>query len=360
MGYKFPLGPYHPAFEEGEYIELQLEGEMVVDAEIKIGFIHRAIEKSATKRTFIRDLGLVERTCGICSFHHSWAYCLAVEKAAGLEVPERAEYIRVLTAELERIHSHLMYLGAMAHKMGFDTLFMFTWSGREAVMDMLELLSGNRVNYAINTLGGVRRDVDESISSQIKAALETLEDLALKLKDTWSKDASILARTKNVGLVSRKEAHLLGVVGPTARGSGIREDLRKTAPYAVYTLLDFDLVVLDDGDVWSRTFVRVLEVLESIKIIRQVFDKMPAGTIKNPKAVLKIEPNDVIGRVEAPRGELAYHLITDGTDKPARLKIRTPTLINLPASEHMMRGSNLADAPVIVGHIDPCMSCMDR
>jgi len=125
-------------------------------------------------------------------------------------------------------------------------------------------------------------------------------------------------------------------------------------------LLDFDLVVLDDGDVWSRTFVRVLEVLESIKIIRQVLDKMPAGQIKNPKPVLKIEPNDVIGRVEAPRGELAYHLITDGTDKPARLKIRTPTLINLPASEHMMRGSNLADAPVIVGHIDPCMSCMDR
>lgn len=360
MGYKFPLGPYHPAFEEGEYIELELEGEMVADAEIKIGFIHRAVEKSATKRTFIKDLGLVERTCGICSFHHSWAYCLAVEKAAGLEIPERAEYIRVLTAELERIHSHLMYLGAMAHKMGFDTLFMFTWSGREAVMDMLELLSGNRVNYAMNTIGGVRRDIDENIADQIRAAMNTLEDLTLKLKDTWTKDASTLARTKNVGVVTQKEAHLLGVVGPTARGCGIREDLRKTATYSVYSSLNFELIVLDDGDVWSRTFVRVLEALESIKIIRQVLDKIPQGPIKNPKTVLKIQPDDTIGRVEAPRGELMYHLITDGTDRPARLKIRTPTLINLPASEHMLRGANLADAPIIVGHIDPCMSCMDR
>jgi Ni,Fe-hydrogenase III large subunit len=360
MGYKFPLGPYHPAFEEGEYIELELQGEMVTDAEIKIGFIHRAVEKSATKRTFIKDLGLVERTCGICSFHHSWAYCLAVEEAAGLEIPQRAEYIRVLTAELERIHSHLMYLGAMAHKMGFDTLFMFTWSGREAVMDMLELLSGNRVNYAVNTIGGVRRDVDEAIKEEMFNAMNTLEDLTLKLHDTWTKDASIIARTKGVGFMSQKDAHLLGVVGPTARGAGIREDLRKTAPYSVYPELDFEMIVLDDGDVWSRTFVRVLEVLESIKIVRQVLQKIPDGSLKNPKTVIKIEPNDVIGRVEAPRGELAYHLITDGSDKPSRLKIRTPTLINLPASEYMMKGSKLADAPIIVGHIDPCMSCMDR
>ncbi|NPV88817.1 NADH dehydrogenase subunit D [Coprothermobacteraceae bacterium] len=360
MGYRVPLGPYHPAFEEGEYIELELEGEMVVDAEIKIGFIHRAIEKSATRRTFIKDLGLIERVCGICSYHHSWAYCLAVEKAAGLEVPVRAEYIRVLTGELERIHSHLMYLGAMAHKMGFDTLFMYTWSGREAVMDMLELFSGNRVNYAINTLGGVRRDLDEDTASQIRSALDSLEDLALKLKDTWSKDASILARTRNVGVITKEQAHMLSVVGPTARGSGIHEDIRKTAPYSVYPDLEFDMVVLEDGDVWSRTFVRVLETLESIRIARQVLAKIPSGPIKNPKPVIKIEPRNVMSRVEAPRGELIDHLITDGSDRPFRLKIRTPTLVNLPATEFMMRGCKLADAPVIVGHIDPCMSCMDR
>ncbi len=358
MSYKFPLGPFHPSLEEGEYFELEIEGEVIKEVKIRIGVSHRGIEKLATKKNYMQNLGLVERVCGICSMHHTWAYVQSVEKALGLQVPERAEYIRVIVGELERLHSHILWFGLGAHAIGFDSLFMFLFGIREAVMDVLEAISGNRVNYAINTIGGTRRDITDP--DMILKMLDELEKNVAKAVDVVLNDKTFRMRTEGVGKMTPQQAYEWGVLGPTLRGTGIKSDIRIDAPYSVYPELEFEVPVVDDGDVFARAVVRALEVLESIKIIRQALKKMPSGPYRIPRVPPVVAPAETIARVEAPRGELIYHLISNGTNKPHRLKIRTPTIMNLPALAEMMKGASIADAPLVVLHIDPCMSCMDR
>lgn len=356
---KVPIGPQHPSLKEPESFLLTLRGEKITAVNIKIGYNHRGIEKACEERTYIQDLYLIERVCGICSHSHSTCFVQAVEEIAGLEIPPRAKYIRTLIAELERVHSHLLWLGVAGHEIGFDTLLMYTWRDREIVMDLLASLTGNRVNYAMNTIGGVRRDVDSGRFSEILNAMDTLEERTKYYSQVAQEEVTIIKRLSGVGMLSHEDALTLGAVGPTARASGVKHDVRKDDPYAAYEELDFDVITDTHNDVYGRTLVRVRELLESYKMIRQLLRAMPEGPIA-VKAPRKIPEGEAVGRYEAPRGEDLHYVRSNGTDKPDRVKIRAPTLANIQVVSHMLQDRYLADMPIVVAAIDPCFSCTDR
>lgn len=356
---KLPIGPQHPALKEPENFTITLEGERVVDVDIRIGYTHRGIEKLMESRTYTQNLYLVERICGICSYAHVFNFTQNVEEILGIQVPSRAMYIRTLFLELERLHSHFLWLGVAGHEIGFDTLFMYTWQDRETVQDILEMISGNRVNYAMNTIGGVRRDVSEDQRKKILDGMDYLEKRAAYYKQVAVSEKTILARAENVGILKQKDALRLTAVGPTARASGITVDIRKDDPYASYPETPFDVITTDTCDVLGRVVVRVLEIFESIKIIRSLMEHLPSGEIV-VKAQRKVPEGESISHTEAPRGEDFHYLHSNGTEKPERYKVRTPTLANLPAVAEMLKGTYLADVPIIVAAIDPCMGCMDR
>ena len=356
---KLPIGPQHPALKEPENFTITLDGERVVDVDIRIGYTHRGIEKLMESRTYTQNLYLVERICGICSYAHVENFTQNVEEILGVQIPKRAEYIRTLFLELERLHSHFLWLGVAGHEIGFDTLFMYTWQDREVVQDLLEMISGNRVNYAMNSIGGVRRDVSEDHRKKVLQGMDYLEKRAGYYKEVAINEKTILARAENVGILKPKDALKLTAVGPTARASGIKVDIRKDDPYVSYLDTPFEMITTDTNDVLGRVVVRVLEVFESIKIIRYLVEHLPAGeiTMKVPR---KVPEGESISHTEAPRGEDFHYLRSNGTEKPERYKVRTPTLANLPAVAEMLKGTYLADVPIIVAAIDPCMGCMDR
>jgi len=356
---KVPFGPQHPALKEPESFLITLRGEKITSINIKIGYNHRGIEKACEERTYIQDLYLIERICGICSHSHSTAFVQAVEEIAGLEIPSRAKYIRTLIAELERIHSHLLWLGVAGHEIGFDTLLMYTWRDREVVMDLLALLTGNRVNYGINTIGGVRRDITEEQKKEILKAVDILEERTKYYIGIATKETTILGRLSGVGVLSHDDAVKLGAVGPTARASGVDQDVRRDDPYAAYADLDFKVITDNHCDVYGRTLVRVQELLESCKMVRQIIEKIPDGPIL-VKAPRKIPAGEAVSRYEAPRGEDLHYVRANGTDKPDRVKVRPPTLANIQAVARMLEDRYLADLPIVIAAIDPCFSCTDR
>lgn len=360
MGYTIPIGPYHPALEEPIYAKLHTEGEIIKDAEVYIGYNHRGVEKLTEQKNFIQTLALVERVCGICSHSHPFTYCLAVESISGMEVPKRGQYIRVITAELERLHSHFLWLGLAAHVIGFESVFMYAFNAREKVMDTLEILSGNRVNYSINIIGGARRDIDSNIKAGILEAIDELWKANDTLKKIFVNDKTVELRTKGVGLINKEDAVKLGIVGPHLRASGIEKDVRINDPYSSYEDFDFQIATHPDGDVFSRVVVRVLENYESIKIIRQALDKMPDGPINQGYKLPRVPAGEFVSRVEAPRGQLVYHVVTDGGQTNYRVSIHVPTFRNAASVTHMLKGNTVADAGLIVACIDPCFSCLDR
>lgn len=356
---KIPIGPQHPALKEPENFTIILDGETVVDVDIRIGYTHRGIEKLMESRNYTQNLYLIERICGICSYTHSVNYVQNVEEILKINIPPRASFIRTLFLELERLHSHLLWLGVAGHEIGFDTLFMYTWQDREIVQDILEIISGNRVNYAMNTIGGVRRDINEEQQKKVLSMIDYLEKRTQYYKEVAINEKTILVRTENIGILKPETALKLTAVGPTARASGIKVDIRKDDPYASYEQIPFDVITTDTCDVFGRLVVRVLEIFEIIKIIRYIIKNLPAGDIK-VKAPRKVLDGEAISHTEAPRGEDIHYLHSNGTDKPDRYKIRTPTLANMPAVAEMLKGTYLADVPIIVAGIDPCMGCMDR
>ena len=356
---KLPIGPQHPALKEPENFTITLDGERVVDVDIRIGYTHRGIEKLMESRTYTQNLYLVERICGICSYAHVYNFTQNVEEILGIQITKRAMYIRTLFLELERLHSHFLWLGVAGHEIGFDTLFMYTWQDREIVQDLLEMISGNRVNYAMNTIGGVRRDVSEEHKKKVIEGMDYLEKRAEYYKEVAINEKTILARAENVGILKQKDALKLTAVGPTARASGITVDIRRDDPYASYAEIPFDVITTDTCDVLGRVVVRILEVFESIKIIRYLMEHLPSGEIV-VKVPRKVPEGESISHTEAPRGEDFHYLRSNGTEKPERYKVRTPTLANLPAVAEMLKGTFLADVPIIVAAIDPCMGCMDR
>ncbi|MEN2974615.1 MAG: nickel-dependent hydrogenase large subunit [Candidatus Caldarchaeales archaeon] len=353
------IGPQHPALKEPERFILELEGEQIVRAIPRIGYVHRGIEKAMEDRNYIQNLYLVERVCGICSHAHTTCYVQNIEDLLGIEIPPRARYIRTIFAELERIHSHLLWLGLVAHEVGFDTFFMYTWRDRELVMDILEELSGNRVHYAINTIGGVRRDIDQDKSSKILKRLKIIEERVKKYIPMLERERTLLKRTVGIGYLSKTDAIKYSTVGPLARASGLKRDVRKDDPYEAYDEVSFNIITSNDGDCFSRIMVRAYEILESVNIIRESLSKLPDGDIR-VKVRLVVPPSEALSRVEAPRGELIHYARSNGSDKLERYKIRTPTLANLTAFSKILTGAYLADVPVILAGIDPCFSCMDR
>ena len=354
-----PIGPQHPALKEPESFSVTLSGERIMKFSARLGYNHRGIEKACEERTYIQDVYLTERICGICSHSHSTCFVQAVEEIAGAEVPKRALYIRTLVGELERIHSHLLWLGVAGHEVGFDTLLMYTWRDREVVMDILAMLTGNRVNYGINTIGGVRRNVTAEQSKDILKAMDTLEERTKYYIQVATQETTLIQRLSGVGVLSNKDALRLGAVGPTGRASGIDRDVRRDDPYAAYADVKFKVITDNHNDVYGRTIVRVKELLESYNIIRQIIKDMPEGPIV-VKVPRKIPAGETVSRYEAPRGEDMHYVKSNGTEKPERVKVRAPTLANIQTVAKMLEDRQLADLPIVIAAIDPCFSCTDR
>ena len=277
--FKVPIGPQHPALKEPESFLLTLKGEKIATMTVRLGYNHRGIEKACEEQTYIQDIYLIERVCGICSHSHSTCFVQAVEEIAGLEVPKRALYIRTLIAELERIHSHLLWLGVAGHEIGFDTLLMYTWRDREVVMDILAMLTGNRVNYGMNTIGGVRRDITPDQIPQILTAIDTLEERTKYYIQVATQEITLIERLSGVGILSNEDAIRSGrgwPNGPRIRGD---RDVRRDDPYAAYGELSFKVITDNHNDVYGRTLVRVGELMESYKMIRQILLNLPEGPI---------------------------------------------------------------------------------
>ena len=360
MSYIVPIGPYHPALEEPVHAKLFTEGEVIKDAEVFVGYNHRGIEKLCTERNAIQTLVLVERVCGICSHSHAFTYAMCVEQINGIEVPKRGQYIRVITAELERLHSHFLWLGIACHIIGHDSMFMHIWDERELVMDLLEKLTGNRVNYAMVTIGGARRDIDDELRREILDACDKLKAPLDRITEIALTDKTVAMRTKGVGVLPREDAIRLGAVGPHARASGVKIDVRKDAPYSSYEDFDFDVPVVDSGDVFARVVVRALECYESIKIIRQALENLPATPINLGTKLVKINEGQAMCRHEAPRGQLSHMVVGNGGFNNHRVSIHVPSYKNTPTVPFMLRNNTVADAGLIIASTDPCFSCLDR
>jgi len=359
MSFEIPIGPQHPALKEPISLRMTVEGEVITGVDIRLGYNHRGLEKVAEDKNWTQNIYLTERICGICSHSHATCFVQGVERLMELAPPKRGLYIRYLISELERVHSHLLWLGVAGHEAGFDSFFMYVWRDREIVMDLLEMITGNRVHYAINTIGGVRRDLDEGQKAKVLEGVATLKKRSEYYLRLGATEPSFVARIAGVGLLSYEQAVSLCATGPVAKASGVARDVRKEDPYAVYDELDFELCTADTCDVLGRVVVRVKEVLESYKMIEQMIKGLPDGDIAC-KAPRKAKPGETVSRYEAPRGENIHYIKANGTDKPERLKVRAPTLGNYPATVEMLRNGFIADIPLIFAAIDPCICCAER
>jgi membrane-bound hydrogenase subunit alpha len=359
MKFQIPIGPQHPALKEPISLRMTVDGEVIRDADLRLGYNHRGLEKLAEEKTWIQNIYLTERICGICSHSHATCYVQGVEKLMEIEPPKRGAYIRYLVSELERIHSHLLWLGVAGHEAGFDSFFMYTWRDREVVMDLLEMISGNRVHYAMNTLGGVRRDLDEGQIRKILDGLEVLRKRSEYYLHLAANEPTFVGRLAGVGYLSKEQAMELCAVGPTARASGVPRDVRKDDPHAVYDEVPFEVCTADSCDVLGRAVVRIKELFESYKISEFLVRNLAPGPIA-VRAPKRAKPNEVVSRYEAPRGENIHYIKSNGSDKPERLKVRAPTLGNYAATVVMLRNGFIADIPLIFAAIDPCICCAER
>lgn len=353
-----PFGPYHPVLEEGELFDLTVRGETVENIVWKTGYNHRSIEFLAEQKTFDQIAFLVERICGICSASHPYAYVRAVEDLANIEVPERARYIRTIVGELERLHSHLLWTGLAGHFIGYNTVFMWGWKYREPVVDILEEVTGNRNHYATYQIGGVRRELPEKKYQKILDMLDPLEEKCQMLLDAVQDDPVLHSRLKGVGELTEQEARDFCTLGPTARGSGVDVDVRRDHPQGIDDLVDFDVKVESEGDVYAKTMVRLKENLESISVIRQCINQIVPGPIENE--VRDIPPGEGIGVYEAPRGETFHYVASDGTNSPTRHKMRAPSFNNVPSFDASCVGEEIADVLITLAAVDPCYSCTER
>ena len=353
------IGPQHPALLEPEKFSLKVDGEIVKHVEPRIGYVHRGVEKAAEQRTYLQDVYLVERICGICNSCHAACFVETVEKILGVDVPLRGKYIRTIILELNRLHSHLLLLGHAGLEIGYETLFQYMWRDREPVLDLTEMLTGNRVIASAMTVGGVRRDLKEEDVPKIKTRLGTLKKKMDFYHQIFETEPSLKMRTQNVGILSKEDALKLCVVGPVARGSGVAIDVRKDEPYEAYGEIPFNLITRNEGDSWARLMVRLVEVTESINIIDYAVDHMPQRPfrVKVPRVVTA---GEAVNHVEAPRGELFYYVQSNGTAYPERVKVRTPTFANIPSFIKIAEGGNIADVPPSFVSLDPCFSCTDR
>lgn len=355
-----PIGPFFPTLEEPVFFNLFVNGEDVVGMDYRGFFNHRGIEKMGdSKLTYNQIPFIAERICGICGFVHSCSYCQAVEVAAGIEVPPRGNYIRSIVLELERVHSHLLWVGLACHFIGFDTLFMQAWRIREPVMWLCEQVTGHRKTYGSNLIGGVRRDISDEMRRKILEVLDQVEKESRAAVDAIIDDQSLMMRLKGTGLLTREKAEAYCVVGPTARGSDVAIDARVDHPYAAYAELPVKVCSYPDGDNLARTLVRIDELFDAINQIRVAIDNLPPGDILADVGEIPPGKKGLVC-VEAPRGEVFHYVETGLDNRPYRWRVRAPSYVNLQAIPAMLENQKVADAPITVGSIDPCFSCTER
>ena len=356
-----PFGPFHPTLDEPAHFRLFVEGEIVRGCEYRGFMVHRGIEKLADSVLTYNEIPmLAERICGICGCVHSVAYAQAVEQAVTIRPTERAEFIRTIMLEIERLHSHLLWCGLASHILGFDTLFMQSFRIREPIMWIAEKITGNRKTYSLCLIGGVRWDITSELRNDLRGVLDKIEKEWKPVADAIQGDRNVQKRTRGIGIASKTLVKEAGLIGPMARASGVSIDARHDHPYAAYDKVEFDVIVEQGCDVWSRLMIRVREVFESVRIIRQCLEKMPAGPIQQNLTDELPAGRFGMSSIEAPRGESHHYIVTGENNRPRRWRVRAPTYQNLQGVPAMIKDQQLADMTISLGSIDPCFSCTDR
>lgn len=361
------LGPQHPMMPGPFRINAKIKGETVVDSDIEIGWIHKGIEKILENKTYLQGITIVDRICYLAALTNEEAYVGCVEKLAGIEVPQRAQYIRVIVEELSRIQSHLLGTGEYAEFLGFMSMFFFTIKEREDVVSLLDDITGARVTHSFLRFGGVKADLPDGFKENVKHVFSHLKKAIDDYEHLFSTDSVYKSRTINIGKITTKDAKDLGLSGPPLRASGVAFDIRKDEPYLVYKDLDFKVCTGKEGDVYSRVQVRLDEIRESMYIVEQCLDQIPEGPLfpensaysfRSP--VMRIPEGEVFNRVEDPRGEMGFYMVSDGSDKPYRVKIRGPVYPTLQTLPLAIKGVPIGDIVAIAGSMDTCTSEVDR
>ncbi len=356
------MGPQHPSTHGVFRMRVTFDGEVILDMEPVFGYLHRGIEKLAEHKTYLQNMPYTDRLDYLASMSNNMAYAMAVEKLAGIEVPERAEYIRIIMAELMRISSHLVGVGALFNDMGaFMTPFLYMYREREKILDLFEMVCGQRLTYNYMRFGGVSHDLPEEFIPTLKRFIDEMPGYIDEYDQLLAENEIVLARSKGVGILPADKAINASVSGPVLRGSGVKWDLRKMDPYSIYDRFDFEIPTGTVGDVYDRYRVRVEEMRQSVRIVRQAMEQIPAGEVRTRVPTpLKPPPGETYVSIEAPKGELGFYLVSDGSAKPYRFKIRAPSLLNLTVLRDLVVGWKLADAIVTFGSIDVCMGEVDR
>ena len=352
-----PLGPIHPGFKEPIRLKVQTEGEKVVNTEIEYGYVHRGIEKIMEGKTWQKGIFLAERICGICSYEHTQTFAETIETISDVQAPLRAQFLRVITNELDRIQSHLLANSTYFKTLDHETLFMHVLDMREYIMDSIELLTGNRVNMGWNVVGGVKMDADDRHFEPILENLKIVEDKFDRTRELFAEGPAVGLRSKNVGVMTKKEAIRGRAVGPIGRGSGIKKDYRQDH-YTYKDHFDFKTVWRKEGDNYARTLNRFDEIPESISLIRQAIENMPKGKIRTP---VDIKTGYAEFQNEAPRGEVNYMMETNG-NLIKHISIRTPSIPNIDScAKYMLKNvATVADAVSTYASSDPCIACAER
>jgi len=356
------MGPVHPSTHGVFRMRATLDGEVVVDIEPVFGYLHRGVEKLAEQRTYTGIIPLTDRLDYISSMNNNLAYCLAVEKLAGIKVPERAEYLRVIMAELQRIAAFLIAVGAFLNDCGaYFTPFIYMFREREKIIDLLEMVSGQRLTYNYMRVGGVSQDIPEVFLPALRIFMAQMPGFIDEYDRLLMQNEILLARAKGVGILSKEQAINCAVSGPVLRASGVKWDIRKADPYSVYDRFEFDVPTGTAGDCYDRYRVRVAEMRQSLRIIQQAMAQLPSGPVKAEVPHLLRPPvGEAYARLEAPKGELGFYLVSDNSIAPYRCHIRPPSLINLTALRDMVRGWKVADLIIIFGSIDITVGEIDR
>ena len=356
------IGPQHPSTHGVFRMRLTLDGEVVVDVELVLGYLHRGIEKLAEGCTYTQNIPFTDRLDYLASMTNNQAYVLAVEKLAGIPVPERAEYLRVIMCELQRIASHLVGVGAFLNDCGaFMTPLLYMFREREKILDLFEMVCGQRLTYNYMRIGGVSHDIPDEFLPALSKFVNQMPGFIDEYDQLLAENEILLVRAKGVGILPKELAINTSAAGPVLRASGVKWDIRKADPYSVYDRLEFDIPIGSVGDSYDRYRVRIQEMRQSVRIIKQAMEQLPPGEVlsKVPR-VLRPPVGEAYGHVEAPKGELGFYLVSDNSNKPYRFHIRAPSLINLTAFRDMVIGWKLADAIIIFGSIDICLAEVDR
>jgi NADH-quinone oxidoreductase subunit D len=356
------LGPVHPSTHGVFRMRVTLDGEIIQDVDPIFGYLHRGVEKLFENRTYKQNIPLSDRLDYVSAINNNWPYVMAVEQLAGIQVPQRAEYLRVIMGELQRIASHLLAVGSVMNDMGvFFTAFMYMFREREKIIDLLEMVTGQRLLYNYMRFGGVSQDIPTEFLPALTKFLKTMPGYLDEYDRMLAENEILLARMRGIGMLKPQSAVNSSTSGPVLRGSGIKWDIRKAAPYSVYDRFEFNIPTGENGDCYDRYRVRMEEMRQSLRIIKQAMEQMPAGKEKTPTP-LRLRPpaGETYAQIESPRGILGCYLVSDGTEKPYRCHFRAPAFINLTVLRELLIGQKLADAIIIFGSIDISMGEVDR